>query len=136
MLTGALLGQQGAAGHGLLGFALRNTSGHTCHTYGYPGVVFRSANGSPLPTVSTRTTHDLLGAAPRIALTLAPGQQASFRLFVDHGVRPGEHCALAHALQVIPPDDTEALRIAIADGAYECGTATVTPLRPGTTAYP
>ncbi len=136
MLAGTLLGQQGAAGHGLLGFALRNTSGHACHTFGYPGIQFLSATGAPLPTVSRRTTRDLLGAAPRVALTLGPGAQASFRLVVTHGIVSSEGCTTAHALGVIPPDDTETLRIAIADGAYECGTATVTPLQPGTSAYP
>lgn len=136
MLTGTLLGQQGAAGHGALGFALRNTSGHACHTFGYPGVQFLSATGAPLPTVSTRTTRDLLGAAPRVALTLGPGAQASFRLVVTHGIASSNGCTTAHALGVIPPDDTETLRIAIADGAYECGTTTVTPLQPGTSAYP
>jgi Domain of unknown function (DUF4232) len=136
VLTGVFLGQQGAAGHGLLGFALRNASGRPCHTFGYPGVRFLSAAGSPLATVSTRTTHDLLGAVPRIALTLGPGEQASFRLVVTHGIVSRTGCTTAHALAVIPPDDTRTLRIAIADGAYECGTATVTPLRPGTSAYP
>jgi hypothetical protein len=37
---------------------------------------------------------------------------------------------------VIPPDDTATLRTSIPDGAYECRTATVSPLRPGDSAYP
>jgi hypothetical protein len=37
---------------------------------------------------------------------------------------------------VIAPDDTAPIRAQIPDGAYECGTATVSPLQPGRSAYP
>jgi hypothetical protein len=36
---------------------------------------------------------------------------------------------------VIPPDDTASITAPIPNGAYECGTATVSPLRPGESAY-
>ena len=135
-LTLAFLGQQGATGHGLLGFALRNRSAKSCKTFGYPGVLFLDKSGRPLPTVATRTTHDFFGPAPELKLLLAPGQRASFRLGVLHGVVPNVPCATAYALQVIPPDDTATLRTALAGGVYECKTATVSPLRPGRSAYP
>lgn len=135
-LSGSFLGQQGATGHGELGFALRNSSSRACHTFGYPGVQFLSASGQPLPTASTRTTHDFFGTAPAGPLNVGSGASVSFRLGVTHGVVPGSRCATAAALQVIPPDDTATLRIRIPGGAYECGTATVSPLRPGTSAYP
>ncbi len=136
VLVGSFLGQQGAAGHGELGFALRNTGAHSCRTVGFPGVLFLGTGGHPLPTVSTRTTHDLFGPAPVVELVLAPGSSASFRLGVTHGINSSAGCTTASALQVIPPDDTATLRIAIPGGAYQCGTATVSPLRPGTSAYP
>jgi hypothetical protein len=135
-LAVSFLGQQGATGHGLLGFALRNTSEESCKTFGYPGIQFLDKAGSPLPTDATRTTHDFFGSAPRVELVLSPGQTASFRVGVLHGVVPNVPCATAYALQVIPPDDTATLNAPIADGAYECKTATVSPLRPGTSAYP
>jgi hypothetical protein len=135
-LTLSFLGQQGATGHGLLGFALRNHSAKSCKTFGYPGVLFLDKSGRPLPTVATRTTHDFFGPAPELNLVLAPGQRASFRLGVLHGVVPNVPCATAYALQVIPPDDTATLRTALDGGAYECKTATVSPLRPGRSAYP
>jgi hypothetical protein len=130
------LGGQGATGHGELGFALRNTGTVSCHTYGYPGVLFLTAAGQPLPTASTRSTHDFFGNAPEVALTLAPGSGASFRLGVTHGINSSAGCTTAGALQVIAPDDTATLRVTIPQGAYECGTATVSPLRPGNSAYP
>jgi hypothetical protein len=137
MLKLSSLGQQGATGHGELGFSLTNVSGHGCHTFGYPGVLFLSQGGQPLPTVPTRTTQDFFGKAPAVALTVAPGAVVSFRLGVTHGASSPAGCTTAHALQVIPPDDTATLRTDIANGgAYECRTATVSPLRPGTSAYP
>ena len=135
-LAPSFIGQQGATGHGLLGFALHNVSGHTCHTYGYPGILFLDKSGHALPTESTRTTHDFFGPAPEVRLTLAPGATVSFRLGVTHGAVPNEPCTTAYALLVIPPDDTHTLVAKITGGAYECRTATVSPLRPGSSAYP
>lgn len=135
-LSVSFLGQQGATGHGLLGFALRNTSGRSCHTFGFPGVLFLDKAGHALPTISTRTTHDFFGTAPEVKLVLAPGSRASFRLGVTHGVTSTAGCTTAHGLQVIAPDDTRTLRATIPGGAYECRTATVSPLRPGNSAYP
>lgn len=135
-LSVSYLGQQGATGHGELGFALRNTSSHTCHTYGYPGVQFLDKGGGALPTQSTRTTHDFFGAAPEVALVITPGSSVSFRLGVTHGVTGTADCTTAYGLQVIAPDDTKTLVTTIPGGAYECRTATVSPLRPGDSAYP
>ena len=137
MLSLSYLGGQGATGHGELGFGLRNTSGTTCHTFGFPGVLFLSKSGQGLTTQTMRTTHDFFGIAPETRITVAPGQSVSFRLGVTHGAASNGGCATAYALQVIPPDDTATLKTAIPNGgAYECGTVTVSPLRPGTTAFP
>lgn len=132
----SFLGQQGATGHGELGFALRNVSGKSCRTFGYPGVLFLGRTGQPLPTLSTRTTHDFFGMAPEEALVVATGDSASFRLGVTHGISSPAGCTTAYGLQVIAPDDTATLRVRIPGGAYECRTATVSPVRPGTSAYP
>ncbi len=135
-LAVSYLGGQGATGHGELGFTLRNTSSSNCRTFGYPGVLFLDQHGAPLPTVPSRTTQDYFGSAPEQRLMLAPGQVVSFRLGVTHGIASTAGCTTAYGLQVIPPDDTSTLRAAIRGGAYECRTVTVSPLRPGTTAYP
>jgi hypothetical protein len=136
MLSLSYLGGQGATGHGELGFALRNHGGAACHTFGYPGVLFLGKSGKALPTNSTRTTHDFFGTAPATRLLIAPGESVSFRIGVTHGINSTAGCATAYALQVIPPDDTVMLSTPIPNGAFECRTATVSPLRPGTTAYP
>jgi hypothetical protein len=133
----SFLGGQGATGHGELGFALRNTSGSACHTYGYPGVLFLDRAGKSLPTDSTRTTQDFFGSAPEKKLVVAPGQTVSFRLGVTHGAASPVGCTTAYGLQVIPPDDTATLHVTIGNGgAYECRTATVSPLQQGTSAFP
>jgi hypothetical protein len=135
MLHASFLGGQGATGHEEVAFSLRNVSGSSCHTYGYPGVQFLDQAGNPLPTASTRTTHDYFGTAPATKLVVSPGSSVSFRLGVSHFGSSATSCKTASALQVIPPDDTHALRAAIPQGVYECGAATVSPVLPGGSAY-
>jgi Domain of unknown function (DUF4232) len=134
-LTLSFLGQQGAAGHGEIAFALRNNGTAPCHTYGFPGIQFVDRGGAPLTTIPQHTTQDYFGHAPEAELTLKPGQEASFRLGVTHGAVPGSVCTTAYGLRVIPPDDTESVSTQIPDGAYECRDATVSPLQPGSSAY-
>ncbi len=135
-LSLSFLGQQGGMGHGEIGFQLRNTSSTSCATYGYPGIQFLDQQGRPLPTIPHHTTNDFFGATPAVPLVIAPGQSASFRLDVGHGVATSNGCATAYALQVIPPNDTATLRTTIPNGSYECRDANVSPLRAGTAAYP
>lgn len=129
------LGQQGATGHGELGFALRNTGSSSCNTIGYPGIQFLSKSGAPLPTKPTHTQSDFFGHSPLKELIVAPGQVVSFRLGVTHGIASSSGCTTAYGLQVIPPNDTASVHVSIPDGATECGTATVSPLQAGTSAY-
>ena len=136
MLKLGYIGGQGATGHGELGFGLTNTSDISCHTYGYPGVQFLTASGATLPTKSTRTTQDFFGTTSLQELNVAPGSSVSFRLGVTHGAGSSAGCVSAGQLQVIPPDDTHTLLVTIPNGgAYECGTTTVSPLQPGTSAF-
>jgi hypothetical protein len=132
----SFLGQQGATGHGELGFALRNTGGAGCSTIGYPGVQFLDRAGAALPTTPTHTTSDFFGHTSLHPLTLAPGQSASFRLGVTHGAGSSTGCTTTYAVQVIAPNDTATLKVAIPGGASECATATVSPLVAGGAAYP
>lgn len=130
------LGGQGATGHGELGFALRNTASESCTTVGYPGVQFLDKAGNALPTAPSHTTQDFFGTVPKRFLTVAPGATVSFRLGVTHGMTSTAGCTTAYGLQVIPPNDTATLRTAITNGgAFECQTATVSPLAPDTSAY-
>jgi Protein of unknown function (DUF4232) len=132
----SFMGQQGGMGHGEIGFELRNTSSSSCRTYGYPGIQFLDQKGGPLPTIPHHTTNDFFGSTPAIPLVIAPGDAASFRLDVGHGVATANGCATAYALQVIPPNDTATLRTTIPNGSYECRDANVSPLRAGSSAYP
>jgi hypothetical protein len=132
----SFIGGQGATGHGLLGFQLRNVSSSPCHTFGFPGIQFLDRAGTPLPTMTTRTTHDFFGSAPLQALVVQPDGTASFRVGVTHGIASSAGCTTAYGISVIPPNDTSSLHTTIAQGAYECGTATVSPVRPGASAYP
>lgn len=130
------LGMQGATGHGELGFAVHNTSTSTCNTVGYPGVQFSSQSGALLPTVTHRTTNDFFGHSPLATIMLAPGATASFRLGVTHGIGSSAGCTTAYGVRVYPPNDTATLSVSMPGGATECGTATVSPMRTGTSAYP
>jgi hypothetical protein len=135
-LSLSFLGQQGATGHGELGFALRNTGSVSCHTFGYPGILFLGRTGQPLPTTPTHSTRTLFGVTPLAGLTVKPGATISFRLEVTHGINSTVGCGTAYGLQAIPPNDTGTLRTTIPSGAYQCRTAVVSPVRPGTSAYP
>jgi hypothetical protein len=129
------LGGQGATGHGELGFALKNTGSGACATGGYPGIQFLAKDGSALPTTPQHTTDDFFGHLALQHVTLQPGQTASFRLGVSHGGGASTGCTTADGLQVIAPNDTATLRVQIPNGASECGSATVSPLQPGTAAF-
>ncbi len=131
----SFLGGQGATGHGELGYALRNTQSTSCNTIGYPGIQFLSKSGAPLPTNPIHTTSDFFGHTTLRELIVGPGQTVSFRLGVTHGAASTANCATAYWLAVIPPNDTATLRTTMPGGALECGTATVSPIQPGTSAY-
>ena len=136
MLSLSFLGQQGATGHGELGFALHNVSATSCSTSGFPGVLFLDKAGGPLPTIPMHTTQDLFGTTPLVRLIVPPGGNVSFRLGVTHGISSPVGCTTTYGLQVIPPNDYTSVRTAIPGGAAECRTTTVSPLRPGNSAYP
>jgi hypothetical protein len=132
----SFLGQQGATGHGELGFKLQNVGAGRCSAVGYPGVLFLGRGGQPLPTVPSHSTHDFFGVTPLAHVVVAPGASFSFRLGVTHGAASTVGCTTAYGVQVIAPNDTATLRVTIPEGAYECRTVTVSPVRPGTSAYP
>jgi Protein of unknown function (DUF4232) len=130
------LGQQGATGHGELGFSLRNVSDAGCSVFGYPGVLFLDRAGRALPTRSSRTTRDFFGTTTVRKLVLHPGDSVSFRVGVTHVAASANRCTTAYQLQVIAPNDTATMRTTITHGAYECVIATVSPVQPGRSAYP
>jgi hypothetical protein len=136
-LKPSFLGTNGAAGTIAVGFALTNSSGSTCTTYGWPGVLLLSSTDTALPTDAVRTSSDMLGSTPATNITLKPGQQASFRLIAsDFASGSTASCANATDLQIIAPNDTATVKVAISGGIPACGRATLSPLMVGTSAWP
>ncbi len=137
-LTPSYLGSNGAPGQIVLSFALRNDGGAACHTYGFPGVQFLGHGNAALPTRTTHTTQDVLGSTPEVEIVVAPGQDASFRMIAATVGRGGTNagCATAGALQIIAPDDTATMHVAITNGVVECSVTSVSPLQPGHGAVP
>ncbi len=134
-LTPSFLNSNGATGHVVIAFVLRNSSSSSCHSYGYPGVVFLSRSGAQIATDATRTTTDFAGHVPETAITLQPGQEASFRLVVSDVGSSQSACVTAHGLQIIAPDDTATMKATMPSGISVCnGKATVSPLAAGTSA--
>jgi hypothetical protein len=133
-LTPSLLGTNGAAGTLVLGIALKNTGTKACQTYGWPGVEFLSSSGAALPTNATRTTADVVGATPANLLTLTPGEEASFRIVSSDVAPGGGSCPIASALQIYAPNDTTTMKVAL-PGVAACGSATLSPMLPGTSAF-
>ena len=136
-LTAVFMGQNGATGNVVLSFALRNRGSSICHIYGWPGVEFLGAGGQGLRTHSRRVTRDLLGSTPASVIALAPGMWASFRVVATDQSSGGGStagCQVAHALQIIAPDDAGMMSVGIPGGAYECMVTTVSALQPGNAA--
>ena len=134
----SFLGGDAATGHDELGFALRNTSSHTCRTGGYPGIQFLDGSGGPLPTNPDHTTSDFFGHSTLQELSVAPGSTVSFRLGVTQSGQGGTNagCVSAKSVQVIAPNDTATMRVSVHGGVPECGgTVSVSPIQPGTTAF-
>ncbi|HWD85092.1 MAG TPA: DUF4232 domain-containing protein [Solirubrobacteraceae bacterium] len=132
-LTPVFLNSNGATGHVVMAFVLKNTGSASCHTYGYPGVAFLSKSGALLTTDATRTTIDFAGHLSESAITLAPGQEASFRMVTSDVGSSQSDCANAYGLQVIAPDDSATMKTSMPEAISFCdGKATVSPLVAGT----
>jgi Domain of unknown function (DUF4232) len=107
---------------------LTNRSLHTCHTYGYVGMLFLNGGGHPQATnvVRDRTQQ------PQLVM-LAPGARVATRLHwsVVQGVGDqGGHCATdPRRVEITPPDQYSHLVIAWRGGVVcERGRVDVTPL--------
>src|SRR3954452_6233151 len=76
---------EGATGHEIYVFRVRNVSGRTCHTFGFFGVRLLGRRGQALPTRSHRVTRDFFGHQPKRRVTLKPKQHGSFRITTTTG---------------------------------------------------
>lgn len=108
------LGTNAGAGSVFQQLRVRNVSGHTCHSRGYPGLQLISRLGNWLPSHAQRE-----GIAHRIVLR--SGRSATFTLsfhIVDlaHG-GVSCHSHAARKLRVIPPGETTARLVTLRHGS-------------------
>ena len=115
-LTGSLVPGDPGAGQRHATLVLTDTGGETCTIDGYGGIGLVDAAGRALPTKQVRVASP----APKL-ITLRPG--ATVRAQLQWGAVPGTGDSTtgdcqptAAALQVIPPDETDALRVAWSGG--------------------
>ncbi len=107
-LSAGFFGGQGHAGSWSMGLRLTNISTHTCHFYGFPGLLLIDDTGRPLAT-----TVSWIG--PKATVTVAPGDSGYADLTGYNAQAVGEVGAPcdppATALLITPPDETTQLRV-------------------------
>ncbi len=131
-LAGTESGGSGAAGTIETSVTLRNTSSSTCVLGGYPGLLLIGSGGAALPTnVVRKGTYPFTSQAPTL-VTLAPGQSGHVNIGysdVPHGTETT--CPTATALQVIPPNATDHLTVAMTLAPCDGGTLVTSPVLAG-----
>lgn len=120
MLSGSLTRAEPGAGQRYAELVLTNRSGQTCTLYGYGGLQLVGADGTPLPTNTERTPNP----GPQL-VRLDPGDAASATLHwtaMPHQGEPAEGPCQPRpsSVQVIPPDETDALSVPWDEGPV-CG---------------
>jgi hypothetical protein len=138
-LTAKLVDSDGAAGTIYYTVALTNTGSATCALRGYPGVSLLDAAEGQLGAPADREPAGQPPGAPGAAggrVELAPGAVARFTLLmIQPGVLPGcetqDTMGKAFTIQVYPPDNTVALKIAFngTDGVQACADPAVHELK-------
>jgi hypothetical protein len=124
-----LADQNGATGHDLITYALRNRGRTSCALTGFPGVSFLTAHGRHLPIVARWRTHDFFGTLPVRRVVLRPNGIGSFRLVNTHGA--GFGCSGIARIEAIPPDNTTGLIAREPFGQVCSHRVTVSPIQPG-----
>jgi hypothetical protein len=126
----ATLGRVDAgAGQRFVRLALRNRSGHACHTRGWVGMQLVRNHGHAVPTQVVRIQP------PSRRVVLAPGERAVATLHwtVIPGAGEPQQSACeptAQHVRVTPPDETTFLRLRWRGGPVcQSGRIDVTPLR-------
>lgn len=124
---------QGAAGHIVGAFVLRNSSASPCTLDGYPGLQMLDGKGHPLPTVVARGAAMGLPAVSPALVTLTPGGSASFSIaYEDVPVNNEGPCPTSAQLEITPPNDFDHLVVHATLSPCRGGTITVSPVVAGT----
>lgn len=117
---------QGAAGTAYIYYGLTNVGSARCALIGYPGVSVLDAQGKIVQHPAARGTSQHI---PVRLVTLGPGQRAKF-LVTSSDVIPSPGCTHQYrgaTLQVFPPNQRAALRLADTTGFCNLRVAAVQP---------
>ncbi len=124
---------QGAAGHIVGAFVLRNSSASPCTLNGYPGLQMLDGKRHPLPTVVVRGAAMGLPAVPPALVNLTPGGSASFSLaYEDVPIGNEGPCPTSAQLEITPPNDFDHLVVHATLSPCSGGKITVSPVVAGT----
>ena len=136
-LQASRLATAAAAGHIVVTYGLRNTSGGSCTLFGYPGLQMTNASDKPLPThVSHGGSYTFVAERPTPVL-LAPQVQASFYAgYSDVPSGAETRCPQSAGLEITPPGDNGAITIAEHIAPCGNGSITVSPVHAGTAPPP
>ncbi len=96
---------QGATGHFIDIFSVKNTATKPCRVFGYPGVVLLDAAGRVMAQ-GQRKGGFLLPDRPATPVTLAPGQIGYFGIESTDLCPNQDHVPQSDRVQVILPEET------------------------------
>jgi len=119
--------RNGAGGHLVLYFRLRNISDSACTLFGFPGVRLLDHRGLPRFPVAW-SAADFFGRTRERRVRLRPGRVASFRIVSTS--RPQGCDRAAAAVQVFAPNTAAPLTVRLDDWVGACD-VTVIPIQPG-----
>ena len=121
----AVVGQSGAAGTQEITFAMTDTSGAACTTYGYPGLLLVAPSGAALPTTVVRGGGLSFESIAPSQVTLAPGQSAYFNVGFSDVQTGTTTCSSTHTVEVTPPTTTTHATVSVALGVDACDDGTL-----------
>jgi hypothetical protein len=112
---------------------LTNQGPDSCYLFGFPGISMYDADGNPLPLVDYLGGDQMVTSSPPQRVGLAVGGTAFVLLNRNEcGISPEDR---ATSVQVIPPDDTSGLMIAVTTIIATCpqgssNTLDISPVEP------
>lgn len=128
-LTGSVEGTSGAAGQFEVTVALKNTSTAACATGGYAGLQLLAASGATLQTTTLHGGALNFENIDPTSITLGPKATAWFNLgYSDIPSGSETSCPASAQLQVIPPNGTSHLTVALRIDPCDNGTLHESPL--------
>jgi len=103
-----------SAGHPTTLLVLTNTSASACSISGYVGLQMLDSSLNPITTTVVRNGGMLSLLPPAAIVAVGPGQQASALVQWSDVPTGAQACKTSAQLDVTPPDESTALRVAVA----------------------